>query len=227
MDPPRPNIKKAQGARTRDECLAAAIEVFARRGYQRATMDEIAAAAGVTKGALYWHYRTKEDFLVAALAKLNTEWENEIVRDFQPGGRADELLRRTCDRIIDLNLRSPSVNRFFLTVALDAENIRPEVVEIMREIVRKNSWFFSGLVQHGCQQGVFRREVDAAKAGAAIAAGYSGVLASWYLDSGAGDLRERLRAFLHLALTGLCSGTGEKRRPRSTVARLRRRRARS
>jgi len=53
-------------------------------------------------------------------------------------------------------------------------------VEIMREMVRKNSWFFSGLVQHGRQQGVFRREVDAAEAGAALAAGYSGVLASCY-----------------------------------------------
>src|SRR5436309_2253261 len=181
MEISRPNLKKARGTKTRDECLAAAIEVFGRRGYQRTTMDDIAAAAGVTKGALYWHHRTKEDFLVAALTKLNTEWENEVVRDFQPGGRADELLRRTCDRIIDLNLRSPWVNRFFLTVALDSENIRPEVVEIMREIVRKNSWFFSGLVRYGCQQGVFRRDVDASEAGSAIAAGYSGVLASWYL----------------------------------------------
>src|SRR5690242_12645727 len=105
MDMPRPNQKKAQGAKTREECLAAAIEVFARRGYQRTTMDEIAAAAGVTKGALYWHYRTKEDFLIAALTKLNTEWENEVVREFQPCGRADDLLTRAFDRVIDLNLR--------------------------------------------------------------------------------------------------------------------------
>lgn len=110
---------------------------------------------------------------------------------------------------------------------MDAENIHPEVVETMREIVCKNSWFFSGLVQYGCQQAVFRRDADVSETGAAIVAGYSGVLASWYLDSAASDLRERMRAFLRLALTGLRSGTGQERRPRSTVARLRRRRARS
>ena len=54
------------------------------------------------------------------------------------------------------------------------------------------------------------RDLDASEAGAAIAAGYSGVLASWYLDSGT-DLRERMRDFVRLTLTGLRRLTGEKR----------------
>jgi TetR/AcrR family acrAB operon transcriptional repressor len=226
MGADRPNQRKAQGAKTRDECLAAAIAVFARRGYQRTTMDEIAAAAGVTKGALYWHYRTKEDFLIAALTKLNTEWENEVVRAFQPGGQADDLLARTFERVVDLNLRSPWVNRFFLIVGLDAENIHPEVKQLMREMVAKNTTFFAALVEYGRQQGAFRRDVDASEAGPAIAAGYSGVLASWYLNSVAGDLRERMRAFVRLVLKGLRGRTGERRRERPPAARQHGRRAR-
>jgi AcrR family transcriptional regulator len=43
------------------------LRVFARRGYRQAGVDEIAAAAGYSKGALYWHFSGKEDLLLALL----------------------------------------------------------------------------------------------------------------------------------------------------------------
>ena len=51
----RTRAARAQGRQARDELLAAALRVFARRGYRQARVDEIAAAAGYSKGALYWH----------------------------------------------------------------------------------------------------------------------------------------------------------------------------
>jgi AcrR family transcriptional regulator len=47
--------------------MAAALRVFARRGYRQAGVDEIAAEAGYSKGALYWHFSGKEDLLSALL----------------------------------------------------------------------------------------------------------------------------------------------------------------
>jgi AcrR family transcriptional regulator len=43
------------------------VRVFARRGYRQAGVDEIAAAAGYSKGALYWHFSGKEELLVTLL----------------------------------------------------------------------------------------------------------------------------------------------------------------
>jgi AcrR family transcriptional regulator len=224
MEVAQANQRRLQGAKTREECLAAATAVFARRGYQRATMDEIAAAARVTKGALYWHYRTKEEFLVAVLRKLNSDWESDVVSHFEPGGSADELLLRTFDRIVDLNLRAPWVNRFFLTVALDGENIHSEVESIMREIVGKNRWLFSALVEYGRERGDFRRDVDAAEGGAALAAGYTGALASWYLDPTGTDLRGLVQAFARSILTGFRNRDGKRHAARKVIARPRGRR---
>ncbi len=45
----------------------AAVRVFARKGFQRASLDEIAAEAGLTKGAIYWHFRSKNDLFFALL----------------------------------------------------------------------------------------------------------------------------------------------------------------
>jgi AcrR family transcriptional regulator len=45
----------------------AALRVFARRGYQHAGVDEIAAEAGYSKGALYWHFSGKQELLETLL----------------------------------------------------------------------------------------------------------------------------------------------------------------
>jgi AcrR family transcriptional regulator len=63
----RTRAARKQGREARDELLAAALRVFARRGYRQAGVDEIAAAAGYSKGALYWHFAGKEELLTALL----------------------------------------------------------------------------------------------------------------------------------------------------------------
>lgn len=63
----RTRAAREQGRAGRDELLDAALRVFASRGYRQAGVDEIAAAAGYSKGALYWHFSGKEDLLEALL----------------------------------------------------------------------------------------------------------------------------------------------------------------
>lgn len=53
--------------RTRQRILDAAYALFRRRGYSRVSMDEIAAAASVTKRTLYYHYESKDQLLTAVL----------------------------------------------------------------------------------------------------------------------------------------------------------------
>ena len=63
----RTRAARARGRAARDELLAAALRVFARRGYREAGVDEIAAEAGYSKGALYWHFSGKDELLMALL----------------------------------------------------------------------------------------------------------------------------------------------------------------
>jgi AcrR family transcriptional regulator len=63
----RTRAARAEGRAARDELLTAALQVFAQRGYRQAGVDEIAAAAGYSKGALYWHFAGKEELLQALI----------------------------------------------------------------------------------------------------------------------------------------------------------------
>ena len=58
---------RAEGSDARATLVAAAAKVFARRGYAGSSMDQIAEEAGFSKGALYWHFDSKEDLFFALL----------------------------------------------------------------------------------------------------------------------------------------------------------------
>ena len=55
--------------KSRDRILTAAYRTISRHGYAGATVDKIAAEAGLTKGAVYWHFATKKDLFLAILEK--------------------------------------------------------------------------------------------------------------------------------------------------------------
>ncbi len=60
-------------ATSREQLLAAAARVFARNGYHGASMSEIAAEAGFSKGALYWSFASKEELFFALLDELDEQ----------------------------------------------------------------------------------------------------------------------------------------------------------
>ena len=76
--------RRTRGARTgglqaREELLTAALRVFARRGYSQARVDEIAAEAGYSKGALYWHFASKQEVLLTLLEERIDAPSRELV----------------------------------------------------------------------------------------------------------------------------------------------------
>lgn len=62
---------KAQSEQTRFDIIAAARRVFAERGVSRTTLADIAKEAGVTRGAIYWHFKNKPDLFYAMMEQVS------------------------------------------------------------------------------------------------------------------------------------------------------------
>ena len=69
---------KADAAQTREDIFHAGISVFARNGYAAATLDDVARAAGCTRGAIYWHFRNKEAFYRETVQRLNRYYDELV-----------------------------------------------------------------------------------------------------------------------------------------------------
>ena len=87
-------------ADTRARILLAARTLFSRDGFARVSMREVAAAAGVTKPALYYHFRDKEALFEECLAVLDQELEATMRRAAQLQGSSDDRVRAVAEALL-------------------------------------------------------------------------------------------------------------------------------
>ncbi len=129
---------KRNRAATRAKVLAAAIEVFAERGYAGASIESIAEASGMTIGALYSNFTGKRELFLSALREAVGRSEEE------PGtGRFDPKADLPADRLVSDGVaymnsieQDPARFRLLLWSLLQAQtdaDIREVVVEVLRE----------------------------------------------------------------------------------------------
>lgn len=108
-------------ARTRAQLLEAAARVYARRGFDGATLDEVAEEAGFTKGAVYDHFGGKENLLVALLDEHMAVQIAEQVALFDPAKATAERPRAGADRWMRDLKQDPDVFRLFVELWVHAQ----------------------------------------------------------------------------------------------------------
>src|SRR4051794_214870 len=83
---PVPTTRQARKAQTRERLLDAAGGVFARRGYHRALLEEVAEEAGFSTGAVYSNFSGKEDLFLSLLEDLIERQAAELAAAVAHGG---------------------------------------------------------------------------------------------------------------------------------------------
>jgi AcrR family transcriptional regulator len=101
-------------ARTRARLLDAAARVYARRGFESATLDEVAEEAGFTKGAVYDHFGSKENLLFALLDEHLGAQIAEQIALFDPAVETAERPRAGADRWMRELDEDPDAFRLFV-----------------------------------------------------------------------------------------------------------------
>src|SRR5579885_735638 len=98
----------------RNQILDAALRVFARSGFHEARMDDIVQEAGLSKGALYWYFKSKEDIITAISQRLFTTDIEQLQGLLQAEGSVSErLLQLMRDRIAGLQSMSSVISILF------------------------------------------------------------------------------------------------------------------
>src|SRR5271156_6703019 len=150
--------------------IDAAMDLFASYGCRGTSLARIARAAGVTKGALYWHFADKEEFFVAVVAKVLGEWE-PIFEKSAHATKAAEFraeFERMFDTMAALNEKNPWVSRLLLIIALESHKIGPRVLRSMRKGNLDGLSSFRELVERGQRRGVFDAGLEPAWAATQI-----------------------------------------------------------
>lgn len=70
----------------REKLAECAFDLFAQRGFRSVNLDEITSRAGVTKGSLYWHYKSKKELILAACDLYYRNWFARTSEEIENAG---------------------------------------------------------------------------------------------------------------------------------------------
>lgn len=171
--------------------MATAIDCFARFGYQGTTIDRIARHAGVTKGALYYHFRDKEEILFEAVGDRVGEFERHVLEEVGPSDDTLGSLKRVIDACF-FHATVSNHRRFIITLMIEALDTNPQLSAKFQRILRRMRWFLADVVRRGQQGGAVRADVNPEETAAVIAGAIMGAEIQHYQDPGEVDLRRVL-----------------------------------
>jgi AcrR family transcriptional regulator len=164
----------------RNQILDAATKVFVRLGFQHARMDDIVEESGLSKGTLYWYFKSKEDIINAISRRLFTGELEKLEGLLEAEGTASErLMQLTNYRVAGLKRMSnlvPIIFEFY-AVAVHQQWVKQFIGEYFKH--------FRGLLEDLIQQGIDRGEfypVNAAETAISLASMYEGLTIHWLME---------------------------------------------
>jgi TetR/AcrR family acrAB operon transcriptional repressor len=150
---------------TRLAILEAAVRIFARSGISAATLDDIAADAGVTRGALSWHFHSKDDLLAAIIKHYGPHSillpiVDKIEQDLQDGVALDDeaIIRRLAEGFYDAFMVQGGD---FARLAILLIYTHPEAAYVLADKVVKGRKRITEYVQRRQEEGYFRKDIEA------------------------------------------------------------------
>ncbi len=162
-------MDKKTDQNTREAIVEASMRLFARRGYHGTSIARIAEATGLTKGALYWYFKGKEDLFLTVLDRIRDDWRQTVISRVEDAAGAFDRLDRLFDATSEMltSTENPRSMHLFLVSA----GAQPEMAAFEDAI--KSAYddyvkLVADTIRAGQQEGEILREIDAESAALGI-----------------------------------------------------------
>ena len=183
--------------------MKVAIDCFAKYGYQATSIDRIAKAAGVTKGALYYHFKDKEDLLFEAVRNRIGQFERRVASDVTAeGSSAPESLHQVAQACLEHATKS-NHRRFIVTLMVEALGTNDRLSQQFRAMMNRFRQYLIDIIKDGQEKGLFRGGIDPSLAAQVFAGAVMGAEIQYYQDPENVDLAHVLDALQQQFVTSL------------------------
>jgi len=194
---PRPNVSEER----KGQIITAAEDVFSKKGFSEARMDDIADETGLSKGTLYNYFKSKDDLIIAILDRIfQREFKAFEGADVSSMSASDTiwLFADTIAKDIKLMLRLMPVAYEFLALAF-----RNKTVQMALKVyVNRYMNILVPIIQSGIDSGEFKK-VDAKEVAIAMGAVLEGTILIWVYDKSLVDPEKHIRSGFKLLMEGV------------------------
>jgi len=196
--------KREQRDESVDKLLTAARSLFVARGYRATTLEQIAAAAGLTKGAVYFHFGAKEAVLVQLLDRVESQLIAPALEVLAAGGHpvSERLVQ-----FLRLHGEMGATNRddmlLLISMSIEFAELEGPAADAIRRMYGLLYKALEALIRRGQANSEIRRDAPAAELASVVVATHDGAFLEWYRRGTQLDGRELVRATLSVLLHGL------------------------
>ena len=172
-----PRKTKEDSIKTRGLLLEAALDVFSEKSFSEVTLSEIAERVGMTKGALYWHFKNKSDLLSKLIGEICLDSEIEFAEKIgEPETLAD--LRDYYKKKLmppDRNDRFMKIHAIMLRRFEWPEDVRSNVFTLLKNQIAKEKKMINDILLRAMKEGILRQDIEVEKASSAITSVFYGL----------------------------------------------------
>jgi AcrR family transcriptional regulator len=183
-----------------DIILGAALRIFARFGYRKATLEDIAGELGMTAANIYAYAESKRELYEQTVAFALTRWQNRVKNAASEKKTAKEKLETLCDSA----LHYLSEDADFCSLLRSDPSIFPmfPTVDPYEEINAVSVWLIAEILKLGIQTGEFR-ELDVDTVSELLFSLYKGFIIHAYVQGESEFIERNLPQTLELILHGI------------------------
>ena len=199
---------KEEAQETRSRILDAAERVFYDRGVAHASLENIAAAAEVTRGAIYWHFKDKAELFDAMMQRVVLPVEEMIERaDCCAGANPLQLLRAATIDVLVRTATDARMQRIFEIAYHRCEYVGDAVAVRDRHVASQQGCLKSieASFRACIEAGDLPRSVNARVAAVGAMSLVSGLIANWVLDTASFNLKRHAETLVDIYFRGLAS----------------------
>ncbi|MGH2347104.1 MAG: TetR/AcrR family transcriptional regulator [Chloroflexota bacterium] len=183
------------------QIIDASLTVFAREGFARARIEDIAHEAGLAKGTLYLYFKSK-DAIIASILKVVFRQELRLLRAHQGSDApvSEQLRELTRQLAGSLDRMKP-----FLPIVLEFYSLagrRPDVRQFLVEAFDEYRTLVAGLIRQGIDRGEFR-SVDPDSVAITYTALFEGLALLWAVYPRGVDWKDQAEAAMGQLLVGI------------------------
>lgn len=182
---------KEEAAATRDGILNAAERLFVEQGVSRTTLQHIATAAGVTRGAIYWHFDDKGALFNAMMERATLPLESAMaLLDQLDAAEPLRDLRDYLVAVLRVTVEDPQARRVFEIATLKMEFVDELDAARVRRRESLEAWMSraEGRIRLAGNRGLLREGVTPRAVALGMWAMVDGLIRNWLFDPAAFDL---------------------------------------
>ncbi len=197
---------KEEAQETRTRIIDTAAEIFYRRGLSRTSLHDIAQAAGVTRGAVYWHFKDKAELFNAMMDRATLPFEQTRINSADDL-RDDPLGRMRANMLgaLTVTANDPQVRRVFEIALHKVEYVAEQQALLDRHLAERNRCVMEGelALRAAIEQGLVKTALTPRAVALGLFSLMDGLLHNWLIDRDAFDLVAVGTATIDTYLSGL------------------------